>query len=93
MFWAKVMTFHYADEAGLPTQRVIWPIAISYFDSQRLVIAWCELRKDFRTFRADRMARADVRFEKYQERRKALLKCWIEQEKASGRDVHEAVFM
>ncbi len=89
----RKVAIDYADEAGLPTQRVIWPIAISYFDSQRLVIAWCELRKDFRTFRSDRISKAHVQKEKYQERRKVLLKRWVEQEKSHGRDVHEAIYM
>ncbi len=89
----RKVAIDYADESGLPTQRIIWPIAISYFDSQRLIIAWCELRKDFRTFRSDRMATADVQADKYQERRKVLLKRWVEQEKAGGRDVHEAIYM
>jgi predicted DNA-binding transcriptional regulator YafY len=66
----------YRDENGQDTQRVIWPIGIAYFDAQRLVIAWCELRVDFRSFRTDRMAAAQVLDEKYQERRKALLKRW-----------------
>jgi predicted DNA-binding transcriptional regulator YafY len=46
----------YADEQGRSTRRVIWPIAISYFDWQRIVVAWCELRQGFRHFRTDRIA-------------------------------------
>jgi predicted DNA-binding transcriptional regulator YafY len=68
----------YRDENGNDTQRVIWPIGIAYFDAQRLVIAWCELRQDFRTFRTDRMIKSTVRADKYVERRKALLKRWNE---------------
>lgn len=66
----------YRDEAETSTTRVIWPIGISYFDAQRLVIAWCELRQDFRSFRTDRIVEAQVMTEKYQERRKVLLKRW-----------------
>ena len=68
----------YRDENGADTARVIWPIGIAYFDAQRLVIAWCELRRDFRSFRTDRMISATVCKEKYTERRKALLKRWGE---------------
>jgi predicted DNA-binding transcriptional regulator YafY len=64
----------YSDEHEATTNRTIWPIAISYFDAQRLIIAWCELRQDFRTFRTDRMRMAEVLPEKYRERRKVLLK-------------------
>jgi predicted DNA-binding transcriptional regulator YafY len=66
----------YRDEAEVNTTRVIWPIGISYFDAQRLVIAWCELRQDFRSFRTDRMVKAEVLPDRYLERRKALLKRW-----------------
>jgi predicted DNA-binding transcriptional regulator YafY len=68
----------YRDESAKDTTRVIWPIGIAYFDAQRLVIGWCELRKDFRSFRTDRMVEAKVTTEKYQERRKVLLKRWHE---------------
>ncbi|MGL4296369.1 MAG: helix-turn-helix transcriptional regulator [Aestuariivirga sp.] len=66
----------YRSEDGRETVRVIWPIAVAYFDAQRLIVAWCELRQDFRTFRTDRMLAMLVREEKYPARRKALLKQW-----------------
>jgi predicted DNA-binding transcriptional regulator YafY len=66
----------YRSEDGRETLRVIWPIAVAYFDAQRLIVAWCELRQDFRTFRTDRMLSMQVREEKYPARRKALLKQW-----------------
>jgi predicted DNA-binding transcriptional regulator YafY len=74
----------YRDEQGKDTTRVIWPIGISYFDAQRLVIGWCELRNDFRSFRTDRLMEAQVLSEKYQERRKALLKRWFALRAAEG---------
>jgi predicted DNA-binding transcriptional regulator YafY len=58
---------------------VIWPIAVAYFDAQRLIIAWCELRNNFRSFRTDRMISIEVSAEKYPGRRKVLLKKWQEQ--------------
>lgn len=63
----------YNTEDGTNSDRVIWPIGISYYDAQRLVLAWCELRQDFRSFRTDRMASSEVLKEKYKERRKVLL--------------------
>jgi predicted DNA-binding transcriptional regulator YafY len=68
----------YRDESGKDTDRVVWPIGIAYFDAQRLLIAWCELRQDFRSFRTDRMVRANLSAQKYEERRKVLLKRWSE---------------
>jgi predicted DNA-binding transcriptional regulator YafY len=66
----------YADEQGRVTRRVIWPIAISYFDAQRLVVAWCELRQGFRHFRSDRVSAMQLLSEKYREPRLKLLARW-----------------
>lgn len=66
----------YRNEAGIESSRVIWPIAVAYFDAQRLIVGWCELRSDFRSFRTDRMISISVMDEKYGIRRKVLLKQW-----------------
>jgi predicted DNA-binding transcriptional regulator YafY len=68
----------YKSEDGRETDRTIWPIAVAYYDAQRLIVAWCELRQDFRTFRTDRMITIDLLKDKYPERRKSLLKKWQE---------------
>jgi predicted DNA-binding transcriptional regulator YafY len=69
----------YRSEDGRETRRVVWPIAVAYFDAQRLIVAWCELRQAFRSFRTDRMLAISVREDKYPMRRKALLKQWQEE--------------
>lgn len=46
----------YTDIHEKSTSRVIWPIAIAYFETVRLIIAWCEERSDFRHFRTDRIS-------------------------------------
>ncbi len=73
------VALHYQAEEGRETQRVIWPIAVSYFDAQRIIIAWCELRQAFRSFRTDRMLAMQLLPEKYPDRRKVLLKRWQEE--------------
>jgi predicted DNA-binding transcriptional regulator YafY len=45
----------YRDEKGVATTRVVWPIAVSYWERVRLIVAWCELRQGFRHFRTDRI--------------------------------------
>jgi predicted DNA-binding transcriptional regulator YafY len=45
----------YVDETGTTTDRVIWPVALAFFEGRRLLAAWCELRKGFRHFRTDRI--------------------------------------
>lgn len=66
----------YKDEKGEASLRVVWPIAISYFDAQRLIVAWCELRQGFRHFRTDRISQLHMLEEKYREPRLKLLSRW-----------------
>jgi len=66
----------YADEKGQQSERMIWPIAVSYWDTTRVVVAWCELRKAFRSFRTDRIRAADFRPERYPIARTRLTAQW-----------------
>ena len=68
----------YADEHGVETERVIWPLSIGYFDSRRIVVAWCELRADFRHFRTDRIRGIERSTERLPRRRSILLAEWRE---------------
>src|ERR1700754_4278931 len=72
----KKITLHYRDEHGRDSERTIWPIAIGYHEDVLLLAAWCELRKDFRSFRTDRVIDADYLDDPYPERRAALRAKW-----------------
>jgi predicted DNA-binding transcriptional regulator YafY len=69
-----VITYKNAD--GAATQRTIWPTFIAYMEEIRIIAAWCELRRDFRHFRTDRIGSIEVTAEKIPERRAVLLKRW-----------------
>lgn len=45
----------YEDEKGSESERTVWPLLIGYLDQARVLIAWCELRRGFRSFRLDRI--------------------------------------
>jgi predicted DNA-binding transcriptional regulator YafY len=66
----------YRDEAGMATRRVIWPIAVAYFETVRVIVAWCELRKGFRHFRTDRIAGAEFLGIRYPHPRARLRAAW-----------------
>ena len=51
----RKLRIDYNDEQGRRTSRTIWPFALAYYVEATLVSAWCELRDDFRHFRADRV--------------------------------------
>jgi len=48
----------YLDQHGEQTRRIVWPVILGFLDDTRMLAAWCELRQDFRHFRADRIAAA-----------------------------------
>ncbi|MBB5703488.1 putative DNA-binding transcriptional regulator YafY [Ochrobactrum daejeonense] len=66
----------YSDAAGAPTERLIWPFALTFFDKVRVLLAWCEMRQDFRHFRTDRILSLNVEIGRYPKRRSVLLKEW-----------------
>jgi predicted DNA-binding transcriptional regulator YafY len=66
----------YGDEKGAHTERTIWPFAIAYFAEATLVNAWCELRGDFRHFRADRILGWDMVDENFPVCGKTLFARW-----------------
>ncbi|MDX3808216.1 helix-turn-helix transcriptional regulator [Bosea thiooxidans] len=70
----------YGDGQERTSERTVWPLALSFFDHVRILVAWCELRQDFRHFRADRIIRFAPLEERYPQRRGALLKAWREKE-------------
>lgn len=69
----------YADAQGRATERVIWPFAMAFLADMRLIAAWCELRRDFRHFRADRVLHLEDSGERYPDRRHRLLREWRRQ--------------
>jgi predicted DNA-binding transcriptional regulator YafY len=50
-----VLSFRYTAEDGRSTRRTVRPLALLFWGRVWTLAAWCELRRDFRSFRADRM--------------------------------------
>ena len=76
----------YRDGKNSASERTVWPFALGYFDDLRMVAAWCELRKGFRHFRADRILRLTVTDQRYPRRRQALLAEWRQTEFGGARE-------
>ncbi len=72
----RKVRIRYVDVEGAETRRIIWPIALAFFERVRVVVAWCELREDFRHFRTDRIAAMKPSDARYPKRRQALIKDW-----------------
>jgi predicted DNA-binding transcriptional regulator YafY len=78
----RKLRLEYRDDEGRQTTRVVWPLAIGFYDRLRVLVAWCELRTDFRHFRTDRIesaVRLDARLPRG---RHALLGEWRAQDAA-----------
>lgn len=73
---ARKIRLAYRDAEGRATRRIVWPIQLGYFETTRIICAWCETRKDFRSFRSDRIEAAEVLEEKYPERPGTLRVKW-----------------
>ena len=76
----RKLAIAYRDRTGAATERIIWPFAMGFFDAAQVVVAWCELRRDFRHFRTDRIADLRPLDHRYPRRRQALLKEWRDSE-------------
>ena len=56
----------YIDELGERTERIIWPLGmIGWSGSKWTLLAWCELRLDYRNFRFDRFEALEELAESY----------------------------
>jgi predicted DNA-binding transcriptional regulator YafY len=52
----RAVAFCYEKEDGESSERVVRPLALYFWGGVWTLVAWCELRKDFRSFRVDRIA-------------------------------------
>jgi predicted DNA-binding transcriptional regulator YafY len=76
----------YGDEKGATTSRVIWPIALAFFEGRQTVAAWCELRSGFRHFRTDRIKELTPDAVRYPKRRAVLVKEWRAENSVPNRE-------
>lgn len=78
--WSRTgckLAIEYEDEAGIGTARVFRPFMVGYVARLRTVIAWCELRDDFRVFRIDRLRKVEFLAERYAEDPVLLRRRWL----------------
>ena len=78
------LRIEYLTDHEQATSRVIWPIALAFFERVRVLVAWCELRQAFRHFRTDRITIAEPTGERLPRRRPQLLSEWRDAERVAG---------
>jgi len=73
------VNMRYRDAEGRDSMRMVWPFAMAFLDDLRLLAAWCEMRGDFRHFRADRVLALEDTGCRYPDHRHQLLRRWRQQ--------------
>lgn len=63
-----VLRIDYRDKAAASSARDVEPLCFSFWGDTWTLGAWCRLRADFRSFRADRLIRFDATGEVFRER-------------------------
>jgi predicted DNA-binding transcriptional regulator YafY len=74
---ARKIAITYADERDRRTDRTIRPIALAYYVDVTLIAGWCELRQDFRHFRADRIRASRLLDEHFRAEQAQLTASWM----------------
>lgn len=66
--------FAYEDAKSAKTRRKVWPLGIVYLEASSVLLAWCHLRQDYRSFRLDRMTELHILNESFRPRRVSMLR-------------------
>ena len=66
----------YVNAEGDESERTVRPIAVIYYVSASVLVAWCELREGFRHFRPDRMRECEVLDARFAGEGAALRRQW-----------------
>lgn len=77
----------YLDPSETPSTRVVWPYAMVYFNTTRVLMCWCETRDAYRNFRTDRIVAVEDLQARYPKRKQALLREWRRIEHVPGRSI------
>jgi predicted DNA-binding transcriptional regulator YafY len=74
---SSVLQLEYRDEARKLSSRRVRPLAIWAFTDGWLFAGWCELRKDFRAFRFDRISAVEETGERFDDNPKQNLRAYL----------------
>ena len=73
----RAVEIDYIDQHGQETERSVLPLAIVYMDRALVLLAWCELRRDYRSFRIDRIREMAVTAQSFRPRRVSMLRDYL----------------
>lgn len=70
------LRLRYRSLAGEISERTVQPVILGYAEASEMLVAWCELRGDFRHFRVDRILEAEPLAEPIGTSRAQLRRRW-----------------
>lgn len=70
------VSIRYVAGTGERSERAIYPVALGYDGDRQVLVAWCTLRQDFRSFRVDRIEGMETTGKPLPEPRRTLLHRW-----------------
>jgi predicted DNA-binding transcriptional regulator YafY len=85
----RKLALGYRDEAGQVSERTVWPCMVGYMEARRVLVAWCELRDDFRMFRTDRVESTEFLDTRYPGRPAVLRAQWITMQKRRAAEARQ----
>lgn len=80
----KIIRFDYSDKTGAASTREVKPLSIVLFEHSHCLMAWCQLRQDFRAFRLDRITALEVTEQSFRPARVPLLRSYMAKVKAEA---------
>lgn len=79
------LTVSYEDEDGKPSDRNLRPLGLFFWGKVWTLVAWCEMRNDYRMFRVDRMV-SDSPSGTYKSEPDKSLKHFLQRQRDRGND-------
>ncbi|WP_421709291.1 helix-turn-helix transcriptional regulator [Algihabitans sp.] len=73
---ARKLSLCYRDQAGDLSRRVVRPLALLFYIESVVLVAWCDLRSDFRHFRADRISTCSLLDDSFAQQASVLRARW-----------------
>jgi predicted DNA-binding transcriptional regulator YafY len=67
----------YRDVQGRESERTVWPVAMAYYVDVTVLGAWCELRRDFRHFRVERIVTSTILNDQFPTEGGKLMERWF----------------
>ncbi|MGH6961156.1 MAG: helix-turn-helix transcriptional regulator [Dongiaceae bacterium] len=81
----RKVAFAYSSADGEATYRTVRPLAFLFYGAVWIMLAWCELRQDFRSFRLDRMTRIGITDARFKPERGRTLPDYLSRSDNTGR--------